>query len=102
MSYDKTVNTVSATCSADNIFTDPIWVPGGEEFALQMTGGAGSTITIQRGYSSLNTGWVDVNSYTAFGVYTDIEPVGAWFRAGTKSGGYSTNAVAVRIDRGCV
>lgn len=84
------------TISAQNTFTVPLFVPAGAGLDFQITGTAGSTVTAQRAVGAaepLDTSFVDVNDFTSYKAYADIEPVGAWWRFGVKTGNFSTNAV---------
>lgn len=84
------------TISAENTFTAPLFVPGGKGFEMLITGTAGSTVTLQKAPGAAepqSSDFVDVNSFTAYKAYADVEPTGGWIRAGVKTGGFSTNAV---------
>jgi hypothetical protein len=94
---DKATKIVGpTTISAQNTFTQPIWVPAGAGISFTITGTAGSTVTAQRcptAAEPADASFVDVNDFTSYKTYADIEPTGAWWRVGVKTSNFSTNAV---------
>lgn len=85
------------TISAQNTFTDPIFVEGGANLDIAITGTAGSTITIQKCLGAADP--VDASFVDAAGtilynkMLSIISGAGGWYRAGVKTGDFATNAI---------
>ena len=85
----------TASLTAQNTWTDPLYLMGPFNFSLSGTWVA--TVYIQRSFDDGAT-WLDVASYTANIEDTGYEPeVRALYRAGVKSGGYTSGTIVLRI-----
>lgn len=85
----------AASLTAQNTFTDPVQIMGPFNFSLSGTWVA--TVYIQRSFDSGAT-WLDVATYTANIEDIGYEPeVRVLYRAGIKTGGYTSGTVVVRI-----
>ena len=91
---------VSASITAQNTFSDTMYVHGGFNFSLSGTWTA--TVHVQRSYDDGAT-WVDVDSFTG-----NVELVGeeperdVMYRFGVKTGNYTNGTVVGRLSRGGV
>ena len=94
---DKGVGVTEKDISAQNTFSDGIYTEGG--FNLSISGTFVATVTVQRSFDAGST-WRDVDTFTApietYGV--DPEPV-VVYRAGVKTGEYTSGTVSIRIGR---
>lgn len=94
---DKDIGLVTASITAQNTFSDGLYVEGG--FNLSISGTFSATVTVQRSFDQGST-WRDVDTFTApietFG--TDPEPV-VVYRAGVKTGDFTSGTVDIRIGR---
>jgi len=94
---DKGVGVAEKDISAQNTFSDGIYTEGG--FNLSISGTFVATVTVQRSFDAGST-WRDVDTFTApietYGV--DPEPV-VVYRAGVKTGEYTSGTVSIRIGR---
>lgn len=93
----KDTGLVEKDVSAENTFSDGIYTQGG--FNLSLSGTFVATVTVQRSFDQGST-WRDVDTFTApietYG--TDPEPV-VVYRAGVKTGDYTSGTVSIRIGR---
>lgn len=81
---------VSSTITSSNTYTSAMPVaPGYCSFSLVLTGTA--TVHLQRSFDS-GTNWKDVNSYTADTEATITEGASTLYRAGIKSGNYTSGS----------
>ena len=101
-------NIVNVTCSAQNMFT-PAFNPYSSDsvikvealkgkFNLSITGSFTATVTVQKSFDR-GDNWADLaTTYTAAAeaVLTEIEP-GVLYRAGIKTGDYTTGDAVIRI-----
>lgn len=88
---------VSFSITAGNTFSDAIYIGRGQ-FAFSMTAGTG-TLHLQRAHKDVDetpgaSDWRDVDSWTADAEENGTEPVGAWYRAGLKTGNYTSGTFA--------
>ncbi len=94
---DKDIGLVTASITAQNTFSDGLYVEG--DFNLSISGTFVATVTVQRSFDQGST-WRDVDTFTApietFG--TDPEPV-VVYRAGVKTGDFTSGTVDIRIGR---
>ncbi len=85
------------TISAQNTFTDPMFVEGGGNLDIAVTGTAGSTITLQKCLGAANpidANFVDVAATVNYNkMLSTISGAGGWYRAGIKTGDFVTNAI---------
>lgn len=87
----------AASLTAQNTWTDPLYLMG--PFNLSLSGTWVATVFIQRSFDDGVT-WLDVASYTANIEDTGYEPeVRALYRAGVKTGGYTSGTVVVRVSQ---
>lgn len=81
------------TISAQNTFSDPVQLQGA--FNLSISGTFVATVVVQR--SPDGTNWFDVDSFTAPSEEVGFEPEYLYYRAGVKTGGYTSGSVVIRI-----
>lgn len=97
MTLNRATNSVGpTTISAQNTFAAPIFIPGGTDFTMKITGTEGSTVTLQKaeGPGEPDDGdFVDVNDFINFKVYADRNSTEGWYRAGVKTGNYTNDAI---------
>ena len=94
---DKNVGLVEADISAENTFTDGLYVEG--NFSFSISGTFVGTVTAQRSFDAGAT-WRDVDTFTA-PIETagyDGEPI-VVYRAGIKTGDYTSGTASIRIGR---
>jgi hypothetical protein len=97
---------VEKSITADNQFTDPIRMRG--NFVLETGGTFVANVVLQR-RNSADDSWKDITSddagtvrtITGVGVWPCYEPTkdGAEYRAGVKTGGYTSGPVIVRLTQ---
>ncbi len=98
-----TGQTVSATISTEDTFTDPnrvSGVGGGRSFTVSATGIVDSTVTLQRSISAPGD-WSDVESYTVDTVKSfndELDNQIIFYRLGIKTGDYGTDTVACLLS----
>ncbi len=93
------------TVTAQNQFTDPIWVPKGDfDVSVYMTDSA--TVTLQRTIDDMSDGlmdpdtlsnWRDADAWSESIEEKGSSGAGAWYRVGVKTGGFISNNVIVGI-----
>jgi hypothetical protein len=84
---------VTKTIAAENTFSDPVRVIGSFNFSLSGTFSA--TVVVQRSVDG--TTWADVDSFTAASEEIGYEPEVMFYRAGVKTGGYTSGSAVVRL-----
>jgi hypothetical protein len=84
---------VSASIGAQNTFTDSIKLSG--PFDLSISGTFVGTVTVQRSYD--NSSWKDVDTFTSPTEDYGFQPEIAWYRAGIKTGGYTSGTAVVSL-----
>jgi hypothetical protein len=84
---------VSASIGAQNTFTDSIKLSG--PFDLSISGTFVGTVTVQRSYD--NNSWKDVDTFTSPTEDYGFQPEIAWYRAGIKTGAYTSGTAVVSI-----
>ena len=97
----QSISVGPTTISAQNTFSAPLFIPGGTDFTMKITGTAGSTVTLQKAETSAEPtdgDFVDVNDFVNYKVYADKNATEGWFRVGVKTGNHSTNAI-VSLNR---
>ena len=97
----QSISVGPTTISAQNTFSAPLFIPGGIDFTMKITGTAGSTVTLQKSegpQEPTDGDFVDVNDFVNYKVYADKNSTEGWFRVGVKTGNYSTNAI-VSLNR---
>ena len=99
----STGQTVTASATAENQFTNPILVEGtstNRVFTIVITGTWVATVTLQRSLVSEDGPWQDVTTYTANTTvaYNDaLDNQIAWYRIGVKTGGYTSGTVSLQL-----
>lgn len=87
----------AASLAAANTWTDPVPILG--PFNLSLNGTWAGTITLQRTFDGGAT-WLDVATYTAIIQDAGDEPeLGVLYRAGFKTGEYTSGTAIVRISQ---
>lgn len=84
---------VSASIGAQNTFTDSIKLSG--PFDLSISGTFVGTVTVQRSYD--NSSWKDVDTFTSPSEEYGFQPEIAWYRAGIKTGAYTSGTAVVSL-----
>jgi len=94
---DKDVGLVTKDVTAENTFSDGLYVVG--DFNLSISGTFVATVTVQRSFDQGGT-WRDVDTFTApiETAGSDPEPV-VVYRAGVKTGEFTSGTVSIRIGR---
>jgi len=94
---DRDIGLVEKEVTAQNTFSDGLYTEGA--FNLSISGTFSATVTVQRSFDQGST-WRDVDTFTApietYG--TDPEPV-VVYRAGVKTGDFTSGTVNIRIGR---
>lgn len=99
----STGQTVTASLSAQNTFTNTILVTGTgthRAFTITRSGTWVATITLQRSLTSDTGPWEDVTTYTTNGTvsYNDaLDNQDVWYRIGIKTGGYTSSTPTVDL-----
>ena len=93
----KDTRFVEADITAENTFTDGIYVE--DEFNFSISGTFSATVTVQRSFDGGST-WRDTDTFTAatetFGSDPGKEVV---YRAGVKTGDFTSGTASIRIGR---
>jgi hypothetical protein len=94
---DKDTGLVTKDITAENTFSDGLYVVG--DFNLSISGTFVATITVQRSFDQGST-WRDVDTFTApiETAGSDPEPV-VVYRAGVKTGDFTSGTASIRIGR---
>lgn len=94
---DRDIGLVEKAVTAENTFSDGLYTEGA--FNLSISGTFVATVTVQRSFDQGST-WRDVDTFTApietYG--NDPEPV-VVYRAGVKTGDFTSGTVNIRIGR---
>jgi hypothetical protein len=80
---------------AQNTFTSPVLVQGGEIFDVTISGTFVATVTVQRSKDSV--AWVDVESFTAPVEKAGVSGSAWYFRVGVKTGAYTSGTVVADL-----
>ena len=86
----------SASLTAQNTFTDAVKLWG--DFTLSISGTFVATVTVQRSHDNGVT-WRDVDDFTTETEENGFEPEYVKYRAGVKTGNYTSGTVTVRIGQ---
>jgi hypothetical protein len=81
------------TISAQNTFTDAVLTEG--YFNLAISGTFVATVTVQRSWDATN--WYDVDTFTAPVQEVGFDPEFTYYRAGVKTGAYTSGDVVIRF-----
>jgi len=94
---DKDTGLVTKDITAENTFSDGLYVVG--DFNLSISGTFVATITVQRSFDQGST-WRDVDTFPApiETAGSDPEPV-VVYRAGVKTGDFTSGTASIRIGR---
>ena len=84
---------VTASITAQNTFSDSIRLTG--LFDLSISGTFVATVTVQRSYD--NSSWKDVDTFATPAEMTGTQGEIAWYRAGIKTGAYTSGTAVVSI-----
>lgn len=87
---------VTEDIEAENSFSDDIAIRKGF-FNLSIWGTFSASVVVQRSFDG--TTWLDVATFTSPTEEAGFEPTGADYRAGVKTGAYSSGTVNVRISQ---
>ncbi len=85
--------TVTSSLSAEDTFTDPLNLVG--YFNLSISGTFVATITVQRSFDKTN--WFDVDTFTAPIETYGFDPSQLYYRAGIKTGAYTSGTAVVSL-----
>ena len=88
--------TVTRAIDGQNQYTDSLSITS-KPFSLSIAGTFVATVFVQRSFDG-GANWHDVASYTTAIEDAGNEPVGAWYRVGVKTGGYTSGTVTVRLS----
>lgn len=104
-SLTSTGQSVAASISAQNTFTDPIRITGVDSnrvFSIQISGTWTATVTVQRSLDSESGPWENLGTtYTANTVvsYDDtLDNQIVWYRIGVRTGDYTSGTVDVALS----
>ncbi len=86
---------VSKTITDQNQFTDPISIV--DAFNLSISGTFDATVTVQRSFSG--GVWHDVDTFTTPTEQYGYDPEGVLYRAGVKTGEFTSGPAVVRIGQ---
>ena len=99
----STGQTVTASITAENTFTNAIRITGVEAdriFTIQAIGSFTATVTLQRSLDSESGPWTDVETYTTSTIKTlddSLDNQIAWYRIGVKTGDYTSGTVTATL-----
>lgn len=88
------MSSVSKTIGAQNTFSDSLPLVG--HFNLSISGTFVATVTVQRSFDSGST-WLDVDTFTAATETYGFDPQQVYYRAGVKTGDYTSGSVVVSL-----
>jgi hypothetical protein len=81
------------TISAQNTFTDAVLTEG--YFNLSISGTFVATVTVQRSWDAST--WYDIDAFTAPTQEVGFDPEFTYYRAGVKTGAYTSGDVVIRF-----
>jgi hypothetical protein len=81
------------TISAQNTFTDAVLTEG--YFNLSISGTFVATVTVQRSWDAST--WYDIDTFTAPTQEVGFDPEFTYYRAGVKTGAYTSGDVVIRF-----
>jgi len=88
------MDVVTKAISAENTFTDALSLRG--DFSLSIAGTFVGTVTIQRSFDAGST-WADTDTFTSTFEGGGYDGVGAQYRAGIKTGEYTSGTATVTL-----
>lgn len=84
--------TITASITAENTFSDPIYLAKGERAEVSISGISGDTVSLQRRLDGTN--WRTVATYTAAAERTFEADCDVEVRLGVETGNYSAGTIA--------
>jgi hypothetical protein len=81
------------TISAQNTFSDAVLTEG--YFNLSISGTFVATVTVQRSWDAST--WYDIDTFTAPTQEVGFDPEFTYYRAGVKTGAYTSGDVVIRF-----
>ena len=91
---------VSVSATAEDTWSDPIWIQGGINASIPASTPANTVVAIQRSKTQDGT-FNTVNSWTMDGSegveLRDEDKAGAWYRIGVPTGGYQSGTVTASV-----
>lgn len=81
--------------TAQNTFTLPLNKRSGSVISVSIAGTFVATVVVQRSRDNIN--WVDVDSFTVPAEKDAITGSGWYWRAGVKTGGYTSGTAVVNV-----
>lgn len=84
----------TAAITTQNTFTDPVQLTG--NFNISISGTFVATVAVQRSFD--NSTWHDVNTFTAPFQGTGFEPEVVYYRAGVKTGAFTSGTANLRVS----
>jgi len=88
------MDVVTKAISAQNTFSDALALRG--DFSLSIAGTFSGTVTVQRSFDA-GSSWADVDTFTSTYEGNGYEGVGAQYRAGIKTGEYTSGTATVTL-----
>jgi len=87
------MDVVTKSITAQNTFSDGLSLRG--DFSLSIGGTFSATVTVQRSFDGST--WADVDTFTSQYEGNGYEGVGAQYRAGVKTGDFTSGTVEVTL-----
>lgn len=88
-------NFITKDLTIDDTYSDSVSLSAGY-FSFSISGVFVATITVQRSWDECDT-WDDVQDFSEPGEWTGHEGSGAHYRAGIKTGNFTSGTATVRI-----
>ncbi len=88
------MDVVTKAISAQNTFSDALSLRG--DFSLSIAGTFVGTVTVQRSFDAGST-WADTDTFTSTFEGNGYDGVGAQYRAGIKTGEYTSGTATVTL-----
>ena len=82
---------------AEDTFSNPLSIRGGQ-FNFSLWGTFVATVVVQRSFDG-GTTWLDVDTFTAPTEEVGMEATGALYRAGVKTGAFTSGTANVRLSQ---
>ena len=94
------VFTVTKSVTAENQYSDWLWVPKGT--FQWTTGGSGwvATAILQRAALGDYSDVITIDSSTTVGSWPKVDGAGAYYRMGVATGSFTSGTLALRLARG--
>jgi hypothetical protein len=92
------MSVVELTINSENTYSDAVYVSKDFVFSLISTSFSG-IVTVQRSFESTLVIWRDVKSFDSTSIEENgVQPGGAWYRFGTKTGEYTSGSIVGRLS----